>query len=148
PDERRIDGEVDRVAERGEADLAAEQVRIAVGVEVAGEVEKLADHQKRPGEPRLRLVQPHGDADCDGRGEPDDVDHYRIALERRHGEVTDREKAHRGDVPEPQIAAGGAEECCDVHAATPASAVGRASGVTAAGWKSKAFASLPRTSFN
>src|SRR5436190_3242098 len=47
-DERRVDRQIDRVAERGEADVGAEELRVAVRVEVAGEVEELPEDEQHP----------------------------------------------------------------------------------------------------
>ena len=49
-DESRIDGQVDRVAERRELDVGAEELRVAVRVEVAGEEQELADDEEQPGQ--------------------------------------------------------------------------------------------------
>ena len=61
-EEGRIDAEVDRVAGGGEADGAAEEVRVCVGVEVARDVQRLSDEQQRPRESRLGPVHPHSAA--------------------------------------------------------------------------------------
>ena len=48
--QRRVDGQVDGVAERRELDVDAEELRVAVRVEVAGEEEELPDDEEQPGE--------------------------------------------------------------------------------------------------
>ena len=48
--ERRVDGQVDGVADRRELDLDAHQLRVAVRVEVAGEEEELPDDEQPPGD--------------------------------------------------------------------------------------------------
>ena len=69
-EERRVDGEVDRIAGGREADRAAEQVGIGVGVDVARDVEQLADEQQRSRRGGLRAVHAHADAIAIGDESP------------------------------------------------------------------------------
>ena len=61
----RVDRQVEPVAEGREADVSVEQLRVAVGVEVAAEKEELAEDEQPPGRPGLRLV------DQDAGDDPD-----------------------------------------------------------------------------
>ena len=89
-DEGRIDGQVDGVAERRELDVGAEELRVAVGVEVAGEEEELADDEEQPGGARPRPVQVDPDGDRDRRGEAEEVDQRAVPLQRREPQVARR----------------------------------------------------------
>jgi hypothetical protein len=100
-DERGVDSEVDGVAGRGKADRSAEELGVAVGVEVAGDIEELADEEERPGKPRLRPVHPHRDADGGRREEANEVDQPRVALHARERQVTPGQRGRADEVPEP-----------------------------------------------
>ena len=63
--ERRIDGQVDGVPDGRELHLDAHELGVAVGVEVAGEEEKVADDEEHPGRPRFGAVQIDPDRDRD-----------------------------------------------------------------------------------
>ena len=131
--EERIDEQVHRVPGRGEADLAAEQLGIAVRVEVAGEVERLPGENQQPGRRRARAVQPDSDRDREDGAEADQVDQRGVALERDYEQVEPGQDGHRRQVPDPEVALAGEVRG---HAAAP-SAAGRA------GCSSKLAASRP-----
>ena len=82
-DERRVDEQVSRVAERREGDLAVEQQRVAVRVEVTEPEEREADGEAAPGGPGARLVEPHAGEDRQHRREAQHVHERAAALERR-----------------------------------------------------------------
>ncbi len=134
--ERRVHGEVDGVADRGELDLDAHQLRIAVRVEIAGEEEEVPDDEQDPGHARLRPVEvdPHGDRHR--RRKPEHVDERPARLERRDRQVCHREQDADAEVdrPEPTAPVDAGEQ---VHAAYSWRPAGR---------RSNAFASLPSTS--
>ena len=103
-DESRVDRQIDGVAERGELHLDAEELRVAVGVEVAGEEEELSDDGEQPRGACLRPVQvdPHGDRNR--RGEADEVDHRTACLQWRQPQIAGREDAPDGEVDNPRAA--------------------------------------------
>ena len=100
-DESRVDGQIDGVAERRELHLDAEELRVAVGVEVAGEEEELPDDDEQPGGARLRPVQVDPDRDRNRRGEAEEVDQRAARLQRRQPEVAGGEEASDGEVENP-----------------------------------------------
>jgi hypothetical protein len=69
-DERWVDRQVDRVAERRELHLDPEELGIAVRVEISGEEEKLADDEEEPCGAGPRPMEIDPDADCDRGREP------------------------------------------------------------------------------
>ena len=136
-DERRVDGQIDRIAGRREADVGAEQLRIAVGVEIAGEEEGLAENEEQPRRPRPGPVQPDPDGDRDRGREPDQVDQGTAALDLRYDEVGGGREAARNEIPEPDAVAPAPCPSREGHAANSA---------CLAGWRSNLFATSPRTS--
>ena len=78
--ESRVDGQIDGVAERRELHLDAEELRVAVGVEVAGEEEELPEDDEQPCGACLRPVQVDPDRDRNRRGEAEQVDQGAVAF--------------------------------------------------------------------
>ena len=136
-EQRRIHGEVDGVPGGGEPDLPAEEIRIGVGVEVAGDVQPLAEQDQQPGEQCPRAMQPDARGDRDERRDPDHVDDDGVALERRHEEIRGRQKGQRDDVPGPERLAPGREPAHERHAAC-----------SVTDCRSNASATLPSTSIS
>ena len=85
--ERRVDRDVEAVAQGRERHLLAQEPRVAVGVDVAEEEEREADREPdpRPGRGRPVVAQP--DQDRDDRREAERVHHGPGARERRHEDV-------------------------------------------------------------
>ena len=100
----RIDRQVQRVADRRKPDVGAEQLRIAVRVEVAAEEEELPRREEPPRRPRPRLVHPDPDDDRDHARQPERVDQRAASGERRHEEVQPRQGAGRDQIPRPDAA--------------------------------------------
>jgi hypothetical protein len=147
--QRRVDGEVERVAGRGEPDVEAEQAGQAVGVEVAHQVERLAEGEEAPCDDRPGAVHAHAGQDGGHTGDAEGVDDRPVdraaALELGHDRVEVGEERAGQQVPQPdgarrerpQGGAGGLGEAA--HAASRRSS-GRCS--------SKRCASRPRTSIS
>ena len=136
-EERRVDGEVDGVAGRGEADRAAQQVGVRVGVEVARDVQHLSEQDQAPRGHRPRPVQAHAGGDRDQRRHSDHVDDHRVALERRNEQVRSGQAGERDDVPRPQRAP---VRCEPLHE--------RQTARSATACRSNAFARRPNTSIS
>jgi hypothetical protein len=136
-EERRVDGEVDGIAGRGKADRAAEEVGVRVGVEVARDVQHLAEQDQAPRGHRPRTVQAHAGGDRDQRRHPDHVDDHCVALERRHEQVGGGQAGERDDVPRPQRAPARCKPLHERHAARSATAC-----------RSNEFARRPSTSIS
>ena len=134
-EQRRIDKQVDRVARGRKSDDAAEQRGVRVGVEVARDVEHLADEQQAPRQHRLRPVHTHPGGDRQRGHQPDQVDETGVALERRHEHIRQREQRGDGEIPAPDEL-------------PPEGTRARHAAALFAGCRSKAFASLPSTSIS
>ena len=91
----RVHRDVERVAWRRERHLRAEQVRIAVGVEVAEPEQRRAGREQQPRQPRRGLVQADADEDREHRREPDQVHQRAAALQRRDARRRARTAARR-----------------------------------------------------
>jgi hypothetical protein len=100
-DQRRVDGQVDGVAEGRELDVDAEQLRVAVGVDVAGEEQELPDDEEDPGQPRPRSVEHDPGCDRDRRRESEQVDDRAAPDQRRQPEVAGCEQAADPEVGDP-----------------------------------------------
>ena len=96
-----IDGEIDRVSERRELHLDAHELRIAVGVEVAGEEQEVADDEEQPGDARFRPVKIDPHCDRDRRREPEQVDQRPTRLERWEPQICRGEEAPDSEVNDP-----------------------------------------------
>ena len=103
--EGRIYREVDPVAERRKLDVDAEELRVAVRVQVAREEEELADDEEQPGGARTRAVQVDADRDRDGGGEAQHVDQRAARLERRQPKVRGREQPAGREIDQPGASA-------------------------------------------
>ena len=96
-----VDEHVGGVAGRRERDVAVEQQRVAVGVEVAEPEQEEADGEEDPGRDRARPVQPHADDDRQHRREPEQVHHRPAAAERRQQHVRGGQQRAERQVREP-----------------------------------------------
>src|SRR5919206_1289850 len=128
--EHRVDGDVERVAERRERDVGAGELRIAVRVDVAREEEELAGGEEPPGGPCPRPVHADAGDDRDDAREAEQVDERPVARERREEQVHEHQRARHAEVERPNSIA-------RAHAATSS---------RRAGWRSKRAASFPSTS--
>ena len=108
PDQRQQPGHqhgvnehVGGIAERRERDVAVQQQRVAVRVEVAEPEQRESDREQGPGRDRARPVHPHADVDRHHRGEPEEVHHRPAAAERRHQDVGGRQHRAERQVRDP-----------------------------------------------
>ncbi len=127
-----VDRDVEGVAERRERDVGVEQTRVAVGIDIAQEVEELPDGEEPPRRPRAWLVDLDPDDDRHRRGQPEQVDEGPASGERRHRRVQQGQHGSDGEVPAPhrrQRRPPGAHQA--------ARFIGGAAASPAAGWSSK-----------
>ena len=100
-----IDEQIERVPDRREPHVRAEQLGIAVRVEVAAEEEELSCREEPPRRTSARLVHPDSDDDGDDTGEAEGIDQRPVSGQRRSEEVQGGENARTGQVPEPDLVA-------------------------------------------
>ena len=132
-----VDRQVERVAHRRERHVGVEDLAVAVGVDVAAEVEELAGREQPPRRAGARAVHPDTDDDRDDAREPEQVDQGPVPGDARHEQVQTGNECRDGEVGRPGVLARDETGSVEVHAARS---------LVRAGCRSKRFTRRPRTS--